>query len=1216
MKPTVNQQKAIDDRSGTLLISAGAGSGKTAVLTKRLAMRLSDPSFGHDISEYLIVTFTKAATAELRERLTKALTEEVAEHPDNKYALRQLSRMGLAKICTIHSFCLDLIRANFQVLGLPSKLRMADDAESQILCRGILDNILEDMYSTASKGEAEDFLKAAEVFSGAKSDKNFAESLYSLYEFLRNQPSPFAYFEKCIAMYDEAAKTDDFLCSEYGRMCAEAAKFELADIVQTANSALSLLSTDEILGAAYSPAIESDLEAIGAVLKALDCTYTDVYAVFSSFEKAKLKAVRKYEDEDFKERIKSMRESYLKKFAKLRTYYFGTSPEAIREAAKECASVLRCAYDILKRLDAEYGARKAEKGILDFSDLEHKALELLVDMSDPSSPVRTELAEKYAEGLCEIYIDEYQDVNPLQDMIFRAVSTYGADREECNRFLVGDLKQSIYRFRGAKPEIFSGYIGKFPLLGTPEAEKTSAHKIYLSNNFRCAENVIDLTNSIFSRLMREYSDDDSLIYTKIEAEKITAPCELTVILPQDGEVEEAESADEDEKAHDIDSEALYAARKIKEIVGNPDYRTADGKLYSYRDIAVLVRSANSMSKSYRRAFELEGVPLSSDAPDDFFAKPEVLLALCLFNTVDNPERDIYTAGLMRSKLYRFTDDELTEIRMASRSSSFWGSVKAFSETDEESPLAVKVRSFCEKIAAYRALSRGMPTDSLILYLYDDTGLLNITSLDGADKRESLMTLYEYARGFEKTSFRGLSAYLSYLNDLNSVGTASRADAAADAVTLMSIHRSKGLEFPICFVTALGKSFNVDSEKKELVMSDENGLGLKLKNFAGNRFFPSDNGYVSVDTPFRRAVIASERAALAEEEKRLLYVAVTRAKERLFLTASGNGTQRAIEKCAAARETGDVTSTISHACDCITWLLALCPDEVFDAIASGSETGGGTEMLTGRTVKIEPPKKAKRRASVDSAPPDAEKTAECLEYIKSSAEFRYGNENSTRIPAKLTVSQLKYGLIDLESTGEEPQPKECPQFMLETSAATGAEIGTAMHVFMQFCDFERCASGADGIAEEAERLARERFITERQKSLLESSKIAAFFASSLYRKTISESRRVYRERRFNLSIPAESLSKDCMETVGCKTPESDFVLVQGVIDCFCENADGTYTLIDFKTDYVPWGAEGERILAERHREQMAFYKTAIEKMTERKVSKSVLWSFKLGKEIVL
>lgn len=348
MKPTVNQQKAIDDKSGTLLISAGAGSGKTAVLTKRLAMRLSDPSFGHDISEYLIVTFTKAATAELRERLTKALTEEVAEHPDNKYALRQLSRMGLAKICTIHSFCLDLIRANFQVLGLPSKLRMADDAESQILCRGILDNILEDMYATASKGEAENFLKAAEVFSGSKSDKNFAESLYSLYEFLRNQPSPFAYFEKCIAMYDEAAKTDDFLCSEYGRMCAEAAKFGAYRHHTDRKLRTFAFEYGRNLGAAYSPAIESDLEAIGAVLKALDCTYTVVYAVFSSFEKAKLKAVRKYEDEDFKERIKSMRESYLKKFAKLRTYYFGTSPEAIREAAKECASVLRCAYDILK----------------------------------------------------------------------------------------------------------------------------------------------------------------------------------------------------------------------------------------------------------------------------------------------------------------------------------------------------------------------------------------------------------------------------------------------------------------------------------------------------------------------------------------------------------------------------------------------------------------------------------------------------------------------------------------------------------------------------------------------------------------------------------------------------------------------------------------------------------------------------------------------------
>lgn len=1196
------QQTAVDDRSGTLLVAAAAGSGKTAILTRRLITRLCSPDEDGDISEFLVVTFTKAATGELRARLYKALSEYVASNPGNKRARRQLSLIGLAKISTIHSFCLDIIKSNFEALALPSVLRMGEETEVNVLLNSTLDRIISEHYDNADDGSL--FLKAVEILSGAKSDADFSKSLLDLYKKLRGLAG---YEEKCLTYlekYTEVIQCSEIFETGFGKLILEDIDYEVGRVISDLEC---ILAQAELYEDAYNvlhDALLKDCDALEKIRNVLHDGYNAVREAAAGFSAARCKNIPKEcECREYIDELKNHRTKCIDRIRTLIKKYLGASSDTVKLAAGEAFDVLSEIFSIIKELDREFSEKKLERGILDFSDLEQYTLKLLVaDTGEISGNfVRTALAEDISGNFREIYIDEYQDTNSVQDMIFRAVSKYDEKLgTECNRFLVGDLKQSIYRFRGAQPEIFSSYIKLFSDVGADNAKDVTEHKLYLSNNFRCSENVINATNRVFGVIMDEYREEDSLIYSKEEQNKVTSPCELVLLNCLSDEDET-----NDEK---YDEEAMYIAKRILEMAYNPAYLNEEGKMYTFSNFAVLQRSANSLSDAYRRAFRKMKVPFSCDTPEDFFALSEVLLALCLFNCVDNPQRDIYTAGLMYSPLYGFTADEMVEIRSCNRRTSFFSCVTEYSETAEDCELLTKVRAFLEEISDFRKKSRGTPTDILISEMFERTGIYDIYSAL-PEKRRNIRKLYDMARTFERTSFRGLSAFLEYINNLAQGSSDSRPEAEVDSVKFMSIHRSKGLEFPVVFIAGMTREFNTSDEKTPIIFSSRHGIGIKLRDTADNGITESKRNISSINTPFREAVRSSERQEMLEEEKRLLYVAMTRARDRLIMTVATKKLQNTIIN-ADIRRNGGFEAYGKYAMSYFDFIYHSLSDREFAALQSCDIKDADDCFLCYR-VDLSGDyfsDNAKGGIGSEAVSVDAEKVKVYADILKDADSGVGYPVILSGISAKISVSQLKKGLLDEDEVSKmRPAVKALPKFMADVSEADGAEKGTAAHIFMQFADYGNLEE--NGAAAEADRLLAKGFITKRMRSILELDILDGFIRSGLY-SDIKKAGKLYRERRFNLRLPVSEFTDKLPEG-----SDGDFILVQGVSDLYFENPDGTLTLVDFKTDRVREN-DGEEILKARHTEQLGYYKRAIEEITRKRVSKVYVYSFALSREILL
>jgi len=1201
-KLTKAQSTAVEDRGGTLLVAAAAGSGKTAILTKRIISKLCSEKDEGDISEYLIVTFTKAATAELRARLYKELSAYIKEHPENKRARRQLSLIGLAKISTIHSFCLDIIRSNFQALSLPSTLRMGEETEVNVLMSNTLDRIIGERYENGDEGSL--FLKAVEILSGAKSDENFASTLLKLYNKLRGLADPWEKYNSYLEKYREAETCTEVFDTAFGKLIKDDLLYETGKTISDLDCILSQADMDPDAYAVMHEAVCKDCALLEAIRESLDCGYNTAVNTANGFSAARCKSIPK--DCDSKEYIEGLKDQRTKAINRIKGVYkkyLGADAETVKTAAKESREVLAEILDILLEFDKAFTEKKLERGILDFSDLEQYTLKLLVkDTGEFSGKFeRTPLAESISANYREIYIDEYQDTNNVQDMIFRAAATYDEKLgTENNRFLVGDVKQSIYRFRGAQPEIFSSYI---KLFSDVSDTNSSTHKLYLSNNFRCSENVIKSSNRVFFKIMSDYTEDDSLIYSKHEENKITAPTELILVnsIPDEAEATEEKLPDE----------ALYIASRIKAMAYNPDILDEKGNMYRYSDFAILQRSANSLSEAYRRAFRKMKIPFASDTPEDFFRLPEVLLAMCLLNCVDNPQRDIFTAGLMYSPICGFSGDELVRIRSNNRRISFYSCTEEYATQGEDERLRKKVCDFLSMIGEFRKCSRGTPTDILIAEMFDKTGIYEIYG-KSAEKQRSIRKIYEMSRTFEKTSFRGLSAFLDYLNDLAEGKSDSRPEAESDSVRFMSIHRSKGLEFPVVFLSGLTHEFNISDEREPIIFNPNVGIGIKLRDTKDTSLTKTKRNFSAINTPFREAIRSTERSLMLEEEKRLLYVAMTRARDRLIMTASTHDFDRTINN-ALVRRDGGFESYGKYSMTYFDFIYHSLTDKEFSDLQN-DEGDDYSSCFKCFKVDITPnyftSHKAASASKSDAKPLDEKKKAEYGMLLLKAKKNPHYSSTLSKLTAKLSVSQLKKGLLDDEDMLKmKVALKKRPVFMQVKDDADYAEKGTAAHIFMQFADYALLEK--NGARAEAERLLKLGFITQRMYDIVDCDSLDAFVKSDLYT-SVKAAPKLYRERRFNLKLPAREFTDKIDSRLS-----DEFILVQGVSDLYFDNPDGTLTLVDFKTDRVSED-NGEMILRERHSEQLRYYKRAIEEITEKSVSKVYVYSFALsrGVEIVI
>lgn len=1221
MKFTQSQQSAIDIRDSSLIISAGAGSGKTAVLTERILTRICDENDDCNINDFLIVTFTNAAAKELLDRMKKKLTEKAKECPKNKKIASNIALLPLAKISTINAFCYEIVRNNFQKLGLSSSLRIGDEAEMDVIRQTLMNEVVDQAFE--EMGDDGIFLTAYEVFSSAKSDGGFIDTLLSLHRILTNIPDKHKYKRCVLEHYESVCKEDEFFNSFFGKQLKEITEKLFKENHEALDKLIKACACDKALTEKYVPALLYEQDFARGLLSCIDDGYEKTREQLLSYNSKSLAAVRNAEYPRLKDNVKNAKNSICSSVKQLYDDYYNCDSKLLKCAAKDTAKVLECLFMLVECFENKLDERKKRAGIIEFSDAERYTLKLLVKSTEPF--VVTDLAQSMRERFKEIYIDEYQDVNPLQDLIFKALSRENADGEY-TRFMVGDVKQSIYRFRGASPDIFLNYRSTFCDIDN----KSSQKRIFMNDNFRCSESVVEFSNYLFKKLMGNYYlKGDELVFARHEKSPVKHKVQLVI-----------SEYDKDITGSSVTADMLEAAiicDKIKQIAGNSEYCDSEGRTYSYKDMAVLTRSKSAL-KTYEAVFAQKGIPVFSDVGESFYGKKEILLCLCILESIDNPMRDISLAGFMRSFAGCFTDDELCVIKTSFKNMKLYNSVKKYALNEDgncHKALSEKCISFIEQLGQLREFARGKSASQLLWKLFTQMGLLNHCCTkkftnDPKSTTRNLLKLYEMSLDFNKTSFKGVGAFIDYINaSMSKDDIKAERVSGGECVHLMTIHASKGLEFPVCFVSDLARKFNKTDERQHLVFSEKEGIACMLCDTEQVSSTDSKSNTVRITTPFKKLISRAIDKESVKEEIRILYVALTRARDMLIMTGvSSKKISKLVDEAQTDAFLEDyssgsgflpiISSCIINQTSSMPFHMkasSQAPDNLSDKLAEYFECElvpceNAYNLLVCSEENTEESDETENDTGIDE---------EYLSELEKTASFRY--ENDTHSPAKITVSMLKTGLMDdemsdldeqIEVTAEEKSvvslenrlQKKIPDYLVSNAVSDGAEKGTAMHMFMQFACYEKCET-KDGCIGEAEFLTQNGFITSKQKELLDFEKLSVFFKSELY-SWVKQSRKVYREQRFNLEVASFGSDE--------KMSDKD-ILVQGVIDLFYENSDGTYTVVDFKTDRV-FGQDAENILIERHKTQLMYYCRAVEEMTGKHVKHGFLYSFSLSKPIDL
>ena len=1173
-KWTPAQSLAIDTRDKTLLVCAAAGSGKTAALTERIIRSLTDKDSPADIRDMLVVTFTRAAAEELRQRIYSALSDSLSKDPENKHLCEQIINISNARICTIDSFYLDVVRADFDKLDISPSFRTADSAELDVLAKSVMEDTVDDFYEKLG----DEFSNLAECFVSVRNSAALSDIFLDLYSSLESIPEGVEFIKEAADKMSLESE-GDFFGSSYGKTAVQ-------KILRVASYHLSIyeevcekIIADELIAPAYLSTFAYEKDFLSKLVSLAEKeNYASAYAHIRSYTSNRLTAPKKGYDKESAELFKSARDEFKGDIIGLSKSFFGISPENISSATKKTAYILDLVYRLLSEFEARFNAEKKQKNVCSFSDIRRYAMKLLVN----SDGTPTETAIEYSEKFSQIYIDEYQDVDRVQDMIFRSIAKPTA------RFMVGDIKQSIYSFRGAEPQVFAAYRKEFPSANTEDSSlpENDSLSIFMSNNFRCDKNVIDFTNAVCSYVFSEcadsmgYTAEDDLVFSKITENRACPelPVEVTVIVPSEDDAEESDNTEEELGSKE--AEARFIASKICELLR--DGKKADGSPIKKNDIAVLFRT-NAMGAYVKKALSEANIACSDNTDDRYFENPDVLLTLCLLNVIDNPQRDIYLAGLLRSPFFDFTLDELIEIRHSySYSYSMYDALCEYGEA-KDGDLAKKCRDFNERLSSYRDAAASLTVDKLLRYLYD-SDIFASSGLVYNDTSDNLQRLYEYARSFEGSSFKGLYNFIVYINKIIEEKTKLSSPPASSSegqVTLMNIHQSKGLEFPVCFVCNTCASFDSKENRESLVFNASCGIAMKISD---------GSGYARVNTPMREAVLCTMNVKQAEEEMRILYVALTRARERLFVTgATRSRAEKLIQKAERSKRYKSKYTVLS-AHSYMDWVLSAL-------------YGTDTEFC-----RIEFLEKNKITPSYFNEGKDLTSQADTAEIsvhdedtkqlLRERFSFVYPYEEATRLPAKISVSELVEGTqstADNEDTlhlFREAHEYSAPSILISSAREekhSAAKRGTATHLFLQFCNFENAEK--QGVENELCRLIDKKFIPKDSEALVYKNELEAFFSSDFYR-MIRSAKSIVREQRFNILTDASVLNTD--------SAVDEVISVQGVIDLVFEDCDGNITLCDYKTDRLtPAELLDDALLTkkmtERHAKQLSFYKTAAEKL---------------------
>lgn len=1172
---TEQQLDAISARDGSVLVSAAAGSGKTAVLVERVIERLTDSENPTSADRLLIVTFTRAAAGEMRQRISAAIDRLLQENPNDNNLITQKMLLPSAKICTIDSFCSSLVRENFQLLDISPDFKNADEGELSLIEAQAMSDTLEELYE---KGEP-DYLRLVELLFRGRDDSNLSDMIDKLYHDSMSYPFPERWLDSLAESYESEAEAAD---SPYGKTVMAFASQALIYCLDCIAGMKNLLVGTDKLEKAFLPALESDEAQVRTVYeKVLQNDWDGAYSSLLRYEAVRRgNTPKEYRGTSIETRLKKTRDAVKAIMTTELPAYFCCSGSEYREDMRTLAPLVRQLVSAAKLFGKKFTALKTEKNIADFSDVAHMALSLLIREDGDGRAVKTDFALSQAQNYDEILIDEYQDTNKAQDMLFEAVSRN-------NLFRVGDVKQSIYRFRRAMPEIFIELKDRFSQYDRARNEYPA--KIILKNNFRSRKSVTETVNFIFSQVMSrqvggiDYNDEEKLVCSAAYEPKDDDFSELHVLdLSEIGTTEESSTA----------VQADYIASLIRKMIADGlTVKDGDGeRKASYRDFCVLLRSlSGGKGAEFADAFRKNGIACFTETSAAFFSSNEVSLVLNLLRILDNPNQDIPLLSVMMSVLYGFTVDEIAEIRIRSRTGDLYSCLLTAEKSGDE-----KVRCFLSELARLRMLSVSMGVEDFLLRLYDETALPAIVSAmpDPKTKKANLMLLLDYAVTYEKAGYIGLSGFIGFIDRLDrgekdlkgSLGVS----AEADVVKIMTIHKSKGLEFPVVIVANCFSSFNRQDEKNNMVISANEGIGLVLRDTETLAEYP---------TLSHKAVKLSIRNDTVSEEMRVLYVALTRAREKLIMVGGLKTPESTLASCLM-KINPQRPSVAPFACLTATgfgvWILTA---------ALRNENCKNLRELVGADSDIVVRSDADIRCfivkpgvSVEEAPKN-EKAAlpdpKLLRLITRRCEYRYAYEPLTLAVSKRSASQTDRDFIDREYFASSR-----PAFLSE-NGLTAAQRGTATHSFMQYADYEKARVS---VRNEIDRLCECGIITANEGRAINVKAVERFFESPLAER-IARSPLVMREKKFTVSVPAYEIYPFLSDF-----PEEE-VLLQGIADLvFLE--DGKLTVVDYKTDSL----DREEDFIEKYSSQVMTYKRALSLCTDYEVGKTLLYSFRLSKEI--
>lgn len=1239
MEWTKEQKQAIYEKGNNILVAAAAGSGKTAVLVERIINKIINEKV--DIDKILVVTFTNAAASEMRERILDAIYKKL-EEGQNPELQKQITLLNKASICTIDSFCLDVIKNNFYELDISPNFRIGDTAETELIKQEILEEIFEKKYIQ----EDEEFTKLIETYTGYRDDTPLKELILKIYTYMQSSPFPQKWLEEKVAKFNIKDIEQDFAQTEWGKVILQNLEEELEDSIEILKEEEKKLAKYEELEE-YKDIIINDREQLELIKANLD-VWDKAYQIGKDLEYIPWKKSTKITLEE-KEKAKKSRDNVKERIGKKLLQF--TSKEANQDIL-DMYETLYMLKNIIIEFSEEFQKRKREKNILDFNDIEHYALNILVK-EENGKIEQTEVAKKYQKKFVEIAIDEYQDSNLLQEYILTSISN------NKNIFMVGDVKQSIYKFRQARPDLFYSKYIKYKL--KEEKQEKDDLKIQLFKNFRSRKNILDFTNTVFENLMTEqpweieydkneylnlgaeYKENNQdlkieikVIDTKTKKEEDDDKKEENKQSDNEAQKSQSDSEEEEEHIEDIEIEARYVANKIKEIVDNKyevyDTKKQEFRKIKYKDIAILLRSTKVPAPVYEKELIKLGIPVFSDTSSEYLGAIEIQTIISLLKIIDNPLQDIPLVTVMRSNIGGFTDNDLLQIRLCDKYDNYYNTIlKSRINVDEK--IKEKIEKFLDQLEKWREEQEYLSLDELIWKIYKDTGYYNYVGLmpNGQLRQANLKMLFERAKQYEKASFKGLFNFINFLEkihtgsgDLNSARIIGENE---DVVRVMSIHKSKGLEFPVVFLANTGKQFNMTDLRKSVLLHSELGIGVKYINYEKQ---------IEYNTLSKTAISSKLLTEMMAEEMRILYVALTRAKEKLYITAISKEHEKQMQKMSELVERYSKINEkinpiiVKKYIRYIDWIMLvylynkeklqeICTyNYILKEDINQKETEESKNIDNLNTINNKDninygEKEREQNCEIEKQKKEIDETI--MKEIREKLEYTYPDIELSKIQTKTSVSKIKRESQDKiqENVVTEMQEHEVteitsledlkkhtqtnfakPRFLEDSNEeeVTATRKGTLIHLCMQKLDIEK-KYNQQTISKMIQEIQNKNIITQKEAESINIGKIYNFTQSEIWER-MKKAKEIQKEKPFYINLPIKRIYKQELE---------GNILVQGVIDLYFIDEFDRLVLLDYKTDYV----DDEKKLVEKYKIQLEIYKEALEEALQRKVDETIIYS---------